>query len=267
MLLVNKGKSIGWNIDELKRSKENLGFNLITVMSSILRSWNEDGSNEAISEKDKGLINKAYLGLYHDFHGLAIQIDLIEHLHMNRKGSTIHKDCLYVSQVIENYFSNLRSIYDFMGSLLKLAVKKRLWGQFNFDSLNKLIEAVSNGKTVEKFPEKLNKQLLNIKDEFLYVRDRRDSIIHNGEIISVMTDESGYHIKSKCASSGKEEIVPLFDYLAERTNNMFKFGESIAQIIFDEYNNEYGEIELLIVALEGVCIPKFIEFLDIRVEN
>lgn len=149
--------------------------------------------------------------------------------------------------------------------LLRLAVKKRFWGQLNFDSLNSLIEAVLNEKTNGKFPDELNRQLLIIKDEFLYVRSRRDSIIHNGEQISVMTDENGYHIEVWRESEKK--IVPLFQYLSDRTKAMFTFGEVIAQIIFDEYSKEYGKVPLLLSALEGVCIPGFIKFLGVLPEN
>lgn len=267
VLIVNKGSSIGWSYEELEKSKTALGFDLVDVMKAILKSWDDEKSGVEINTKNKGLIKKAYLGMYHDFHGLAIQIDLIEHLFSNRKDSTLHKDFLYVSEVVENYFSNLRSIYDFMASLLRLAVKKRFWGQFNFDSLNSLIEAVSNGKTNGKFSDELNERLLTIKDEFIYVRGRRDSFIHNGEQVSVMTDEEGYHIEVSCESEQKKKIVPLLVYLSDRTNKMFNFGEKIAQIIFDEYCKEYGEVPLFLTALEGVCIPGFIKFLGVLPED
>lgn len=270
MLLINKSSSIGWSYNQLKESKTALGFDLISVLHSILDSWETNRGGQIINEntqelknKYKGLVKEAYLAMYHDFHGLAVQIDMIQHLFVNRKNAVRHKDFLYVSEIVEKYLSNLRSIYDFMAKVLRLAVKQRYFGQINFDSLNSLIESVEKRKTAGKIPEGLKESLLSIKDEFLYVRGMRDSIIHNGEQISIMPDDDGYYLRIWSEEKGKKVYVPLLNYLSERTIEMFNFGEKIGVVIFNEFCKEYGDIPFRLVALEGVRIPTFINFLGI----
>jgi len=270
MLLINKSSSIGWSYDQLKVSKTALGFELISVLHSILDSWKTNFKGQVTNEntqelksKYKGLVKEAYLAMYHDLHGLAVQIDMIQHLFVNRKNAVRHKDFLYVSEIVEKYFANLRSIYDFMAKVLRLAVKQRYLGQINFDSLNNLIESLEKGKTDGKIPEGLKESLLSIKGEFLYVRGMRDSIIHNGEQISIMTKDDGYYLSIWSEDEEKEVYVPLLNFLSERTIEMLNFGEQIGEVIFSEFCKEYGDIPFTLVALEGVCIPAFINFLGI----
>lgn len=270
MLLINKSISIGWSYDQLLQSKSAIGFDLISTLHSILDSWEHDyrgtANNEntqELQDRYKGLVKEAYLAMYHDFHGLAVQLDLIQHLFENRKDGVRHKDFMYVSEIVEKYFANLRSIYDFMAKVLRLAVDQRYLGQINFDSLNSLIESVEKGKTDGKIPETIKESLLSIKGEFLHVRKLRDSIIHNGEQILIMTKEDGYYLGIWSEDEKKQVYVPLLTFLSERTIGMLNFGNDISEVIFKEFCEKYGDIPFTLVALEGVCIPTFLNILGI----
>jgi hypothetical protein len=267
-MLINKGSSIGWATEQLEKSREALGLTLISVLSSIRESWKigqetEQGSPHAISPKIKGLIIEAYEAMYHDLHGLIIQVDMIKHFFDNKKGITRHKDFLYVTEVIEKYFANMRSIYDFMSKVLILSVDPKLFGQVSFDSLNSLITSVEKGKTKGKLTADLEKLLLEIKPSFHALRDIRDFIIHNGKQLKIMTGENEYLVENFIEKDKTDDYVPLLPYLSTITKEMLIFGDEIAHIIYEEYTKRYGEVPYFLVALEGVCIPSFIDFLGL----
>ena len=220
------------------------------------------GENQ-IKDKYKGLVKEASLALYHDLHGLAVMIDMIQYMFHSRNETIRHKDFLFVSEIVEKYFSNLRSIYDYMAKILRLSVNRRMVGQIPFDSMNDLIKHAENNKNKGKLPKKLSCFLLDIKEEFHAVRNIRDSIIHNGKIVGIMTDSSGYYLVlgDKVKPSNALDI-PLLQYLSEITIKMLDFGETIGKYILDEYTSTYGRFPIKLVALEGVCIPAFIKFIN-----
>lgn len=49
----------------------------------------------------------------------------------------------------------------------------------------------------------------------------------------------------------------------EVSSNFSTFGEDIARLIYEEYRKNYGDFNLGLLALEGICIPNFIKFLGI----
>ena len=270
-MLVNKGESSYWTYEALRESKIALGFRFLSVLRSILSDWEKPRSNQEeisteLKDKYKGLVREASEAMYHDLHGLAVHVDMIHYFFDNRKGGLRHKDFLYISEIVEKYIANLRSIYDFMAKLLRLAVKERYIGQISFDSLNSLIESIEKGKTKDKLPEKLETIILSIKEEFLMVRDFRDSILHNGDQVRIFTGEEGYLLE-RGKEEGRDKRVSLLCYLKDRTNKMLDFGEKLAEITYEEYCGIYKEIPFQLTALEGICIPKFIEFLDLLPED
>ncbi|MCM3443346.1 hypothetical protein AB3Z07_27045 (plasmid) [Metabacillus halosaccharovorans] len=266
-MLINKGSSFGWAPEQLEKSKDALGLTLISVLTSIRKSWNIEPSvkegDDTVSPKNKGLIIEAFEAMYHDLHGLSIQIDMIKHFFDHKNGITRHRDFLFVTEVIEKYFANMRSIYDFMSKLLMLSVDQKLLGQINFDSLNSLITSVEKGKTKGKLTSDLEKALLEIKPSFHALRDIRDFIIHNGKQLKIMTDENEYLIENFMKKEKSDDYVPLLPYLSHITKEMLIFGEVIAHIIYEQYTKRYGEVPYFLVALEGVCIPSFIDFLGL----
>src|SRR5690625_4298178 len=122
-MLINKGSSENWSYEELKDSEDTLGFKLISVLRSIEQSWERYEGENQIKDKYKGLVKEASLALYHDLHGLAV---MIQHMFHSRNETTRHKDFLFVSEIVEKYFSNLRSIYDYMAKILRLSVNRRM---------------------------------------------------------------------------------------------------------------------------------------------
>jgi hypothetical protein len=161
---------------------------------------------------------------------------------------------MYVMEIIEKYFTNLRSIYDFISKILRLAVEERRIGQIPFDSINGLITfAESSPRAVQLIPEDLIILLKEIKSEFHLVRSIRDFIIHNGKQISLLTDKNGYKLgpfdntgNLAGYSPGEDRSYEdLITYLADRTNRMLEFGEKVGIIIDREFRRHHGDFPLL----------------------
>ncbi len=269
MMIVNKGTSIGWTLDAIESRKDSLGLSLFSVVHYIIESWEADSKSTMknsklndLKDKQRGLIKEASLAMKHDIHGLATQIDMLKFIFNNRKGEIRHKDFLYVSELTEKYFISLRSIYDFIAKLSRLSVDPKHIGSINFDSLNDLIKGIEKGKTKGKLSFEMEEIILSSKDNFDKLRSIRDFIIHNGKQISVATSNDEYLIWNFSKDFTEfENNVPIFQYLSEITNNMFLLAETVGVQIQNDYTQIYGEFPCYYVALEGVCIPTFIDLL------
>lgn len=268
MLIINKGSSFGWSLEELAESKSSLGLAIIINLEAIIKSWEQEDpkTNHLVPPRTKGLVKKAYNGMYHDLHGLSVLIDMINHIYENKSSSTRHKDFLFVSEVVEKYFTNIRSLYDFLAQITLLAVNPRFHGQISSDSLNSLIKAVEKENAKEKFPEDLTKILQEIKPAFSSLKNTRDFITHHGKQLGFQTHPDGYHMENPVNQEEAKVYIPLLPFLQEITLEMMNFSAEVAEIISKNYKG-FDEIPYYLIALEGVCIPTFIDFLGILEEE
>lgn len=267
MMIVNKGMSIGWSYEDFEKDKSVLGVYLISVLDCILKPM--QGDVYKLRPQYQGLVEEARIALAHDIHGLAILNDMLLFI-FDKPSDLQHKDFMYVMEIVEKYFMNLRSIYDFMSKVLRLAVEESNIGKMSFDSLNSLMAFTEkNTKANELLPEDLILLLASIKSEFNLIKSIRDFIIHSGKQISLLKDQDGYKlgpfnddgilIEFLSGENGKYEY--LIPYLSQRTENMLNFGEEIGRIIHREFIRMHGEFPFMLCALEGVCIPSFVKLL------
>lgn len=267
MFRVNKGTSRFWSAEALTASDEALGLLLLSVLDSILRPVH--GEVHRLNDKYHGLVEEAHIALSNDIHGLAILQDMITFTYENKHQLLRHKDFLYSLELIEKYFTNLRSIYDFMSKVLRLSVEERRIGQIPFDSLNDMIAFSETKRGQECLSKQLVELLKGIKAEFHLIRNMRDFIVHHGKQITLLTDDNGYKLGPFDSTGNLAEFVPgeerkyeaLMPYLAERTQCMLSFGDEIGNIIFNEFQNQHGKFPFSYSAIEGECIPSFIRFL------
>ncbi len=249
-----------------------LGFRFLSVLYYIINSWDHEGPEtedgpRRMKEKGRQIVRDAYQGMYHDLHGLAILIDMVKVIFENKRSITLHKDFLYVQEIIEKYYTNLRSIYDFLANVLNLAVEPRLVGQLPFNSFNDVINAIESGKLKEKLPEEAQRAILSVKSSFLHVRHMRDDIIHNGkQLLAPMTKDDGYYrIEDK--GDGTQLQEPLLTYLSRLTVDLFHVADKLSEVIYNVHIERYGPISQQYVALVGVCIPTFVKFLGIGTKS
>ena len=123
-----------------------------SILLSVANSWKskyftpQDELKENIDSwksREFGKIKSSIYGYTSDLHNLSINYcflkETIENLDINK-----YKTNLYVSLLLENYFTNIRSLYDFLFHIIKICLSDdqlKIYPQI--DSLNKLIE-VSN---------------------------------------------------------------------------------------------------------------------------
>lgn len=269
--MVNKGLQIGLSREMLLKDDNILGLDFLSVLYHIEESWKEERITEEVEQqldpRTRGLIRKASESVYHDIHGLAVLVDLINFLYMNKRQGTRHKDFLYVQEILEKYYTNLRSIYDFLANILPLAVDPKYYGQLSFDSFNSLLTKTENGKAAGKLPESAEKIILAAKESFVHVKDIRDSIIHRGlQLDAPMTKEDGYYLTIN-NENGEPGEQRLLDYLSDITKQLLGTAEDLASVVWEEYTSRYGKLPFSYVALAGVCIPDFVKFLDISKEE
>ncbi|CAM3699070.1 hypothetical protein [Marinicrinis lubricantis] len=77
-----------------------------------------------------------------------------------------------------------------------------------------------------------------------------------------MTKEDGYYLEIRDQNGGTGQ-KHLLSYLAELTVDMLSVADQPSKVIYEEYCKRYGPIPLSYVALVGVCIPAFVQFLGL----
>jgi hypothetical protein len=271
-LLVNKALLVGLTEHEVLTNNNILSFHFLNVLNSIELSWNmeescwkHDPSSLQLDDEYRGLVKEAHNAMYHDLHGLATHIDLIKLIYDQRNYQTRHKDILYIQELTEKYLFNLRSIYDFLAKVMRLAVDPKKQGQINLNSFNDLITKIENNKVGDKIPEAAQKSILDVKTQFMNVKDFRDKLVHNGKLVFIMLKDGEYWIGNLVNDRGQEISLPLFDYLKSITIEMMNVADDLAIVIYEEYRSRYGDTPLFYTALDGVCIPSFVEFLGLGV--
>lgn len=272
MIKVIKGISAFWDLKDLQRDKNVLGLHII----SVCKTWEVDNKyKKDLDERKKGRIIKSIQGLENDFFNLAVISNMINDIIENRDNFIIKdKDSLYIGILIESYYTNLRSIFDFIPIIINICLNDENSCNYpDFDSFNKLLKFCKNSNNKNRLPEKLIEKIKDGEDIFKIVRDTRDGIIHRGEDSIVYRTDSGYNfaiLKGDIVNQenilpnildSEERDYPIIEYLSKLTNQVIKFIEELSYIIRDIWFSLENKRAMIYCALEGTVIPDFIKFL------
>lgn len=272
MIKIIKGISSFWNPKDLQKDQDVLGLYII----SACRTWEFDSKNkEELDERKKGKIIKSIRGLENDFYNLAGISNMINDIIENSDNSIIRdKDFLYIGILIESYYTNLRSIFDFIPIIINICLNNKNSCNYpDFDSFNKLVKYCKNSNNKDKLPEKLIEKIKDGEVIFNIVKDTRDCIIHKGEDSIVHRIDTEYYFAIlKGDITNRENILPdilnceelyypINEYLSRLTNQVITFIEELAHIICDIWFSSENKNSLIYCALEGSVIPHFVKFL------
>lgn len=230
--------------------------------------------------REDGKILKACSGLTNDIHNLSIIIDMmIQVINKSKVDKDLKsKDFLYLSVLLESYFTNLRSIFDFTAILIRLGLTDEKINKLpskNRDSFNKIIEYVKNENNKGIIQEEIIDVMIKHEDTFNLIRDIRDLIIHKGDETIIFKEDDDFTFGLFRYEDGKiinklsnilkieKERYPLLKYLSEITNRVLDYLDDLARAIYNSLYNENKE-PLFLAALQGYCIPVFIQFLDLN---
>jgi hypothetical protein len=263
-----------------------------SILLSAANSWHSNNFTpqgelsvdlELWKSREFGKINSSIYGYTSDLHNTAINYCLlketIENLDVNK-----HKTNLYISLLLENYFTNIRSLYDFLFNIIKICLTdEQLKSYPEKDSLNNLIKFSKNPNNKEKLPLRIHNFLFDIEPYLNEIRTIRDSIIHKGKEIIITKRNNEIFIRiPKTGLFGNDNILPnilncnevdynMNDYIREVTKSIFKYSEDLGIIILLELF-EKGKFNWNIYSITNYCMDEFTAFMlnqpnDIKIKE
>ena len=198
---------------------------------------------ESWKSREYGKIKSSIYGYTSDLHNLSINYCFLKET-LNNSDINKHKTNLYVSLLLENYFTNIRSLYDFLFHIIKICLTdKQLKTYPDTDSLNKLIKFSKNKNNQAKLPSRIQSFLVDIEPYLEEIRTIRDFIVHKGkEIIITKKDEQLFIRIPKTGLFSNDNLLPnilnsseidynMDDYIREVTKSIFKYSEDLGMIL------------------------------------
>lgn len=280
ILSVIKGTSIGWSVERLTEDRNALGLGILNIFSTWELKTKEQGYKVT---REDGKILKAYSGLTNDIHNLSIIIDMMMQIINKSKvdKDLKSKDFLYINILLESYFTNLRSIFDFTAILIRIALTDENINKLpskQEDSFNRMLKYVKNENTKGIIQDEIINAMIQHEDTFSLIREIRDLIIHKGDETIIFREDDGFTFglfryedvkainKFDNILKIEKERYPLLKYLSEITNRVLLYLDDLAEAIYNCLYNEDKE-PLFLAALQGYCIPAFIQFLELNKDN
>lgn len=274
---VIKGTVVGCGYKYWKEDKNILSSRLISVMATWEMKYRlTDKEISKNLNREYGKIKNAYSAIMNDIHNLAISLDMIES-NLNNTSLEWGKKSMYVTLLVEAYFTNLRSIYDFTSYFAKLLVAEEKLNQLpskKEGSIKELIKYCKKEAAKEVMPQEVINAFVECEENLDNIRMIRDLIIHKGKEPILFFENSG-EIKfsiNQITNDKNKNLLPnilneesqLYDlkkYLAKITNNTFEYIEKLGTAMHHEFLKKDKDYRIYLGGLVGMCIPNFIEFL------
>lgn len=257
------------------------GEDYSSILLSVANSWKSNNFTPQDELKEKidlwksrefGKIKSSIYGYTSDLHNLSINYcflkETLENLDISK-----HKTNLYASLLLENYFTNIRSLYDFLFNIIKICLSdKQLKTYPTTDSLNKLITFSKNKNNIDKLPKRIHNFLLEIEPYLNEVRVIRDFIIHKGKEIIITKKDNELFIRiPKTGLYSNDTLLPnilnssevdynMENYIRELTISIFKHSEDLGLILLIELF-EIEKFNWDLYSITNYCMEEFTEFM------
>lgn len=252
-----------------------------SILFSVINSWfysNYENNGQLkvnITEekaREFGKIKSAINGFTEDLHNLSINYclykEINETVHING-----HKSNLYISVILENLFSNLRSIYDFLYHFIKIILSDKELKQYPAkDSINNLITFSKSEKNQDKLPKIIIWLLQKIENDLNDIKQIRDNIIHKGKDFLLTRKQGVLYMRIPIKeTNSNDNLLPNIlnvdevDFNVERYLNKIikttlKNMEDFGVVLYNEIASK-SEIQLNFYAVSNYCIDEFNDFL------
>ncbi len=252
-----------------------------SILLSVVNSWyytkfdssgmNKENYSDSES-REYGKIKFALYGYTEDLHNLAINFSLLNLIKDNEKIGKPKAD-LYISSILENIFTNIRSIYDFFYHFIKICLTDLQLRQYpTTDSLKKLQEFSEKINNKGKLPESIIWYLSHIKNDLENIRLIRDSIIHKGKEIFLTRKYNKIFMRvPKAEKYSHDNLLPniinsnevdfdIEEYLSKIIKTTFSNMETLGIILYNEiYKNPSFTFDYY--SISNYCIDEFNLFL------
>ncbi|MDD4429427.1 MAG: hypothetical protein PHG64_13705 [Paludibacter sp.] len=276
-----KGTAFGFTSDKWCNDTEILP----SMLLSVLKTWNVktfDGRENLIIDisddlaREYGKINAATAGFGSDLHNLSINYSMIERIRNDESLNNGYKS-IYISLLVENFITNIRSCYDFTSLFPRLFLDlkdiKRLTSMKNSDSLNTLLKFCKKESGANIFPDSIYGPLNKVKSDLDDIKSIRDSIVHHGKEPIIHIEDNKLFLKiPKSAPNWDENALPdllslgsddypLFAYLRELTIRLINYTEDLGHVMLGEFVKNDSKFNVFLTGLIGVCISNFRAFI------
>jgi len=252
-----------------------------SILLSIINSWMlnnytlQGALNVDLEEwkaRKYGKIKAAIYGYTSDMHNLSINYCLLKEI-FNGSEFNKHKKNLYISLLLENYFTNIRSLYDFLSFFVQICLTdKQLKSFHDIDSLNSLLKFSNNNNNKEKLPYRIHKFLDIVGTGLEKIKLIRDLIVHRGKEIILTSSHGEILIRiPKLGLFSNDNMLPnilnssdvsynLIEYLRKITKEHFRFSEDLGVLILSELL-EKQNYDWELYSITNYCMEDFTDFM------
>lgn len=287
---IIKGTAFGFSYDTWVEDKAHLP----SLLLSVIMHWDSlTYSRQSIilpelkpDEKQYGLIRNAIWGFESDLHNLITNYHLMATILEDDKYAGTGLKGLYTSLLVENYITNIRSIYDFCSVFPRIIMPMcRIVEYVNNvkypDSLSTFIRALNGQEknlkeeTLAELPALVKTHIKSVEDQLSTINGIRNAIVHHGREPIVHFEEGNVFLKiSKESPNDGSNMLPnilqlstpyypLFDYLQKLTHDLFIFMENLGVLLLAERKDNSTEYW----ALCGICVEEFNNFLSYNLKS
>lgn len=257
---------------------------LITVMNNWANdTFHTNGTwkteNHHLLKKSFGEVRQALFAMENDIHNLSVCYNQLLYTVHDEKLKNGRRS-LFLNNLVEFYFTNIRSVYDHMSIFPRIVCPERFLKQgfLKLSSLNDFIKLSKNHKHAN---EALGPGIIwaanTCLSDLTVIKAIRDAIIHHGHnpIVNVnSTDDVSIKIPKRVGIYSSEDLLPpindmsenenkqLFPYLKAITTNLLVNMEKFGNTIYKRYvENVKPWDEFYLFALQGIYMEEFQRFL------
>jgi hypothetical protein len=230
------------------------------------------------AKKKIGETHQALIAFSNDIHYLSICLHQLKHTH-NDPSLNNRMKALYFTNLTESYFTNLRSIYDWLAQFSRIflsdhLLERRKWTPESFETLTHLFDEGKEGLKV--FPPEFVSVVLSLNKNLQVVRGIRNAIIHDGKEPVISFEKDGLvtiKIPGKIGVYNSGNMLPdilelgeapfsLYDYIREVTLRLLYDMENYGTVIGKLYVQQKQRTQPFdLFGLTGYCMKGFMEFL------
>ncbi|WP_241279588.1 hypothetical protein [Chryseobacterium cucumeris] len=277
--LVIKG-TILVSPQSFKVGEETFSSLLLSVMTSwyysTYTSSGEPLKNYSQNElREYGKIKSALNGYTNDLHNISINYCLFKEINNNIEIGK-YKGDLYIVLLLENIFTNLRSLYDFFYHFIKICLNEKHLKQYpQKDSINNLITFAHNPNNSDKLPPEVIRYLEYIQSDLEDIKKIRDNIIHKGKDIMLSRDSGKLLMRIPIKDLfTKDNLLPnileeenlnydVEKYLSKIIKTTFKNMEMLGEVLFSELCQDKN-YRISLCSISNYCIDDFNDFLILK---
>jgi len=281
---IIKGTVMGVTEEAWIKDLKLFSSTLITVMNNWVDDTFDDNNmwkaeHHELVKSSFGKVRQALFAMENDIHNLSVCYNQLLYTIQDEKLKGGRKS-LFLTNLVEFYFTNIRSIYDQMAIFPRIVCPESLLkkGVLKLDSLNKFIKF---SQTSNKANEALGPGIIwaakNCESDLETIKMIRDAIIHHGNepIVRLNSvDDVRFRIPKRVGFYRSEDLLPLigesmededkqlFPYLKVITTNLLVNMEKFGKTIYQRYAETVPHIESSnLFALQGIYMEEFQRFL------